>query len=304
MADRPDPPAAEHQPLLTVAIATYQRAAMARAAVERLAEQTFADHEVVVVDDGSTDGTGEALADLVSDRVRYVHQPNAGLCAARNAGLAAARGRYVVFLDDDDPPHPGLLARFAQVIEACDPGMVSCGTALVLPDGTLDRVTWPRRVGGAFGDAPFNHLPGAFAARRDVLVDVGGYLDGLQSHHQAELMLRLLPALEARGLAVVPVYEILMEKAHLPIRARREHQPRQLLDGMEAILAHHEATLAASPDVLSSYHAMAGVAAARCGDRTRARRHLLAAARARPTPRALGRVALSASPVPPPVWRY
>lgn len=277
---------------------------MARAAVTRLDAQHFREFEVVVVDDGSTDGTDAVLADLVSARVRYMRQPNQGLCAARNAALRIARGQYVVFLDDDDPPHPELLARFASIIRQGSPGVISCATALVLPDGSLDFVTWPQSRGPEPGDFTVNHLPGAFAARRDLLQEIGGYAPGLQSHHQAELMLRLLPLCQSRGVPVVPVYEILMQKAHLPLQARREHQPAQLLAGMQQILGAHGSALKRSPGLLADYHAIAGVAAVRCGQLPLARRHLRAALRARPSPRALIRLCAAWSPWSERAWMY
>jgi glycosyltransferase involved in cell wall biosynthesis len=74
-------------------------------AVDSALAQTYADREVLVVDDGSTDDTRQRLAPY-GDRIRYLYQENRGLSAARNAGVRAARGEYVALLDADDVWHP------------------------------------------------------------------------------------------------------------------------------------------------------------------------------------------------------
>ena len=89
---------------VSVVIPVYNVKAYLERCVMSVVGQTFTDLEVVMVDDGSTDGSGE-LADSLARRdarIRVVHQANGGLSAARNKGLAEARGEYVVFLDSDD----------------------------------------------------------------------------------------------------------------------------------------------------------------------------------------------------------
>jgi glycosyltransferase involved in cell wall biosynthesis len=91
-------------------IPTYNRAALVCEAVRSVLEQTFECFEVVVVDDGSTDGTAEALQPI-ADRIRYVRQENAGVASARNRGIAESRGEFVAFLDSDDRFEPRMLER-------------------------------------------------------------------------------------------------------------------------------------------------------------------------------------------------
>lgn len=88
-------------PALSVVIPTYNRAALVVEAVESVLAQQGVRPEVVVVDDGSTDGTRAAL-ERFAGRIIYVHQRNAGMNAARNAGIRASGGEYVAFLDSDD----------------------------------------------------------------------------------------------------------------------------------------------------------------------------------------------------------
>lgn len=90
--------------LVSIVIPVYNGHDLVDRAIDSVLGQRYGAVEAVVVNDGSTDGSGEVVDRRAADdpRVRVVHQPNAGLSAARNAGVAAARGRYLGFLDADD----------------------------------------------------------------------------------------------------------------------------------------------------------------------------------------------------------
>ena len=86
-------------------------------AVDSLTAQTFSDFEILLVDDGSTDGSAE-LADklaLLDSRIRVIHQNNAGAAAARNTAIEVARGEFLYFMDGDDWCEPDMLARMHAV---------------------------------------------------------------------------------------------------------------------------------------------------------------------------------------------
>ena len=90
-------------PLVSVVIATYNMAAYLPLAVRSALEQTYQNIEIVIVDDGSTDGSLKAVEPLLDDpRVKYLFQKNKGQAAAKNQGVQQARGEYVAFLDADD----------------------------------------------------------------------------------------------------------------------------------------------------------------------------------------------------------
>jgi glycosyltransferase involved in cell wall biosynthesis len=99
------------RPLISVVIPTYNRAQKTIAAIESVLAQTYPHREIIVIDDGSTDGSGEAIQRFLSQRtngndqtqqIHYFNQPNQGPSAARNTGIEKARGEYIAFLDSDD----------------------------------------------------------------------------------------------------------------------------------------------------------------------------------------------------------
>lgn len=96
-----------HQPLVSVIIPSYNSARFIRTTVESVLRQSPPEFELLVVDDGSTDDSA-AIVESYKE-VRLIRQPNKGVAAARNAGLALARGEYLVFLDADDVLLPGAL---------------------------------------------------------------------------------------------------------------------------------------------------------------------------------------------------
>ena len=133
-------------PTFTVIVPCYNGAATLDEALRSARAQTAASVEILVVDDGSTDGSG-AIAGrhaAVDGRVRVITQANAGVGAARNRGLAEARGRYVSFLDADDVLEPQKLERQGAVLDA-EPhvGLVVCDGCVIDAAG---RETWPSLV--------------------------------------------------------------------------------------------------------------------------------------------------------------
>jgi len=129
-------------PLISVVIPTYNRADLLRETVESVLAQTYAPVEVIVVDDGSTDGTA-ALMQGYTDRVVYIRQENRGGTAARNTGTRAAKGTYLNWLDHDDLMLPTKLERQVEVLETRpEVGLVHCGYYRIDKDGNvLDRIT-------------------------------------------------------------------------------------------------------------------------------------------------------------------
>jgi glycosyltransferase involved in cell wall biosynthesis len=140
--------------LVSVVIPTYNRAYCIAATVDSVLAQTHRNVEVLVVDDGSTDGTLELLARTYAaePRVRALSQPNGGVCAARNHGLREARGEFVALLDSDDLWLPWKLeAQLACLRAAPDAGMIWTDMDAITPGGDVFARRYLTTMYSAYG---------------------------------------------------------------------------------------------------------------------------------------------------------
>lgn len=139
-------------PSISVIMPVYQAEKFLRASVESVLAQTFSDWELLLVDDGCRDGSA-ALCDEFArrdDRVRVLHKrKNAGVSAARNSGLEAARGEYIAFLDADDALEPLALETLWCLREQAGADTAACAHLNLRPDGS----GWPEQVlpAGVYG---------------------------------------------------------------------------------------------------------------------------------------------------------
>ncbi|MBI4241952.1 MAG: glycosyltransferase family 2 protein [Candidatus Rokubacteria bacterium] len=186
------------RPVVTVSILNYQRREILRRALERAVGQSYPALDVLVVDNASTDGS-DRLVEREFPLVRLVRLPENIGCAARNAGVAAAKGEIVVTLDNDV-----LLTTADDVRTIVDiferRPSVACASFKILSEtGGLSRRDWCHpRDWARFADEEFVTdyvLEGASAVRRDAFERVGGYWAPLFLGHEGlDLALRLLEA--------------------------------------------------------------------------------------------------------------
>lgn len=182
-------------PRVSVIIPTYNRAALVQEAAASVLAQTYRDFEFLVVDDGSTDGTLEALA-AFGGTIRVLSRPvRGGVSAARNTGIAAAQGEWLAFLDSDDLWLPEKLERQMAFMEARPQLFLS-----------QTEETWVRR--GVRVNPPLTHRkeggriflrslerclvsPSAVMLHRRLLDDHGGFDEALPAAEDFDLWLRL-----------------------------------------------------------------------------------------------------------------
>jgi len=203
---------------VSLIIATFNHARFLGAAIDSALAQTLGAVDVIVVDDGSTDDTPAVLA-RYAGRVRVLRQPNRGLAAARNAGLAAARGTYVAFLDADDVMAPTKLAAQLEMLERSPTiGWTYCDV-LIETVATRTTVTASERFGyGAraldgwlFPELIHGNFIPAIAPmiRRTALDAAGGFDERLTALEDWDMWLRLSLIAEARYTpAVLVTYRI------------------------------------------------------------------------------------------------
>ena len=129
----------ENAPFFSVIVPVYNRLATLPRCIASVRAQSFTDWELIAIDDGSTDGSGTLLAGEADARVRVLtHVANRGVCPARNTGIAAARGAWLVFLDSDDElAGPESLARMAELAHAAPFDVAALWFRCRNDDGTL-----------------------------------------------------------------------------------------------------------------------------------------------------------------------
>ena len=251
-------------PLVTVVIPCYNQARFLGEAIESVLAQSYTNFEIVVVDDGSTDNTSEVAGHY--PKVRCVRQENRGVSAARNAGLAHARGEYVVFLDADDR----LLPRALEV------GVRELGThpesAFVFgyhnniaTDGT------PGALRGNFTSHPLPNERDQYLAllhrcyirthtvmyRRSVFDSVGGFDTSLNASEDFDMYLRITREFPVHhhdevvaeyrrrhGANTIGNPELILSTSIDVLRSQREHVRRnkRYVEAYKAGLRHRQRT--------------------------------------------------------------
>ena len=182
--------------LFSVVIPTFNRLKYLPATLASVRAQRFADFETIVIDDGSTDGTLDYLT-TIGEGLRVVRQDNRGPGAARNAGVAAAKGEYIAFLDSDDVWFPWTLEAFAGVIAASSPSIVTASVIEFSDESRLVQV----------GEGPVRHRvfsdffsssaeaisvgSGTAVIRRTTFLESGGFTDRSINAEDHDLILRL-----------------------------------------------------------------------------------------------------------------
>lgn len=181
---------------VTVLIPTYNRKSVIHETLESVFAQTYADYKVVVVDDGSTDGTEQAIRPWL-DRIHYVKQENGGPGSARNFGLRHIQTEYVAFLDSDDRWEPTFLQTVMSIVrENSSLGLVTTAH-VVEPNGEK----WPRiqeaRLEGDLYSRLFQRnfvTTSATVVKRDCFGRVGLFREDLRQIEDYDMWLRIARA--------------------------------------------------------------------------------------------------------------
>lgn len=186
--------------LFSVVVPTYNRAKFIHNTISSILVQQDAGFEVIVVDDGGTDNTGEIVKSMDDPRVRYFYKENEERGAARNFGVQQARGNFITFLDSDDYVYPEHLAEARKFISD-NPGTKVFHLAYEFKDEggrVLGRVTQQRPINETIISGNMLSCNGVFAQRSVLLENTFNESRALASLEDWELWIRLASRYEFR----------------------------------------------------------------------------------------------------------
>jgi glycosyltransferase involved in cell wall biosynthesis len=186
-------------PRVSVHMPVYNAMPYLAEAVESILAQTYGDFEFIIIDDGSTDGSGEQLAAYAArdERIRLTRRENWGITKTRNQALGQAVGEFFAVMDADDVALPDRLARQVAYFDA-HPECVALGCRVLLIDADGAPIREMSEM-TSHAEIDAEHLAGRGGAithpaammRRDALVGVGGYREAFQTAEDLDVFLRL-----------------------------------------------------------------------------------------------------------------
>ncbi len=186
------------EPAISVVMSLYNEAPFVEEAIASVLRQTFRDFELIVVDDGSTDGGAELVEKIDDPRIRLIRQQNQGLSGALNTGIRTARAQWIARQDADDDSEPNRLQLQYEAVTR-RPDVVLIGTNAVTmdeegaplsatnhptDDATIRKVLFDEYLGN-----PFNH--GSVLMRRDVFLQAGMYRVEFRQAQDHDLWMRM-----------------------------------------------------------------------------------------------------------------
>jgi len=183
---------------VSIVIPTYNRAELVERAVRSVLAQTYANLDIIIVDDGSTDGTLERIVLLqrTDRRIRPIrHEANRGAQAARNTGIKAAIGEYIAFLDSDNEWLPQKIEKQLALFtsQPSSPGVVYCGFTRFNSAQELTHEYIPEYRGYVYPIVLRNWLTdtSTIVVRREFLALIQGLNETLRAYHEWDLCIRL-----------------------------------------------------------------------------------------------------------------
>lgn len=178
-----------------VVIPVYNREKVIARAVQSVQNQTFKDWELIIIDDGSVDGTAMVVKSFLTDsRIKYIWQENKGAQAARNHGLSLAKGEYICFLDSDDELLPDFMAEMLAAYQSdASAGCVYCWTGMQMPDGFMvaRKDSLEGDIYAAALAQGYITSPSFMTMRRSCFERIGPWDESLKSSQDDDICFRL-----------------------------------------------------------------------------------------------------------------
>jgi len=185
--------------LVSVVIPAYNVEKYIDGCLTSIQQQTFNNWQAIIIEDGSSDNTAEVIQAVIQhdNRFRLIRQRNQGVSSARNAGLLAATGTYLAFLDGDDMWKPTFLAELVSAIEAADADLAYCGYTHLYPGGLRRKFSYPYASGHILLDVINGktqvHI-GAMLVKKDLIDQLGLlFTEGCLVGQDQEFVWKLIP---------------------------------------------------------------------------------------------------------------
>ncbi len=232
---------------------TYNREDLVQTTIQSILAQTCTDWELLIVDDGSTDNTEQAIRKYFKDsRIKYIKKANSGQADSSNVGASHASGEYITFLDSDDEAYPNWLEVVNKNIKE-DTSVVCVGAMRKLLNGTLVHEHIDKWK--FFGEIiRYRFTCGSLFLKRNIFYEIGGYDPEMKSNIQTDMGYRLLTYLKNTNRKIVAVHEYLVQvNIHNGPRIRTNWEKRR--DGTKQLLSKHYEFIHENvpKDILNSY---------------------------------------------------
>ena len=210
---------------ITVVIPLYNKKDTIQRALQSVFTQTVQPDEIIVVNDGSTDGSEKVVEAIIHPLIKLIHQPNAGVSAARNLGIKEAQGDWIAFLDADDEWKPEFLETII-CLSASYPWCYILATAYQLQDhhGNIKEIILNKMpfsgdhgiLSNYFEVASCSHPPvcsSAVTIKKDAIISTGGFPEGIKSGEDLLTWARLASEFEI-GYSIKPLSVFILAAAH------------------------------------------------------------------------------------------
>lgn len=223
-------------PTVSVVVPTYNRADCLPRAIDSVLGQTFADFEVIIVDGPSTDSTPDIVREYDDNRLRYIRfEEKQGANAARNAGIRAAEGEFISFLDSDDTFHSRNLEVTTDRLQRASPDCAGVFTSFAyLEGGEITNVSYAPEGEISHEELQGNSIGGfsAIMLRTDVFDEIGMLDENLVYCDDLDLFIRTL-----RRHTLIGINKILVD--YFIHSERMSSDPKRKLRGYEQFLEKH-----------------------------------------------------------------
>jgi glycosyltransferase involved in cell wall biosynthesis len=225
-------------PFFSVIIPTYNRLTLLKETVQSVLNQSLTDFEMLIVDDGSTDGTSNWASLIADTRVRYSYKENEGVCSARNFGASVATGSYLIFLDSDDLVVEHWLSDFNSEIIKSGADVVMCRRVI---NGTSTTTGYQ------------GFLAGTFCIKTALFLKAGGYDTQLKFGENTELKWRV--AQLTQHMVMIPKPNVIYRISQTGGGANRTNR----VDFLYHVAVKHAALFNREPKTAQLLYQVAGV---------------------------------------------